>query len=263
MESAGLIAPLVQRLREDFHLSPVTASEIEFYLPGSESYATLPDFWREVSEACRGAGISVFKTEKEKGADQHEIALSPCNDPFKTARDTQALRLLIASVAKPHGMTPDFSARPYAMQPGSGLHIHVHLMDERGRNVFYKDGERISEALKFSIGGLLATMKENMQVFAPSPESQARFSPGGMAPTTVSWGANNRTVAIRLPDSAHENKRIEHRVAGADADPGKVIAAILSGIHYGLSQKCEPGAQIYGDASLEQYGLPKLVELAS
>jgi glutamine synthetase len=120
----------------------------------------------------------------------------------------------------------------------------------------------MSDALKFSIGGLLATMRDTMAAFAPSAESQARFTPGSMAPTTISWGANNRTVAIRLPDSAHDNKRIEHRVASADADPGQVIAAILAGVHYGLKNRCDPGKQIHGDASLEQYGLPKLLELA-
>lgn len=262
MESAALITPEVQRLQRDFHLRPVTASEIEFYLPGSESCGSLPEFWEDVRSLCNGAGIRIFNIEKEKGADQHEVALAPCNDPFKTARDTQALKILLASAGKPHGLTPDFSARPYSGQPGSGLHIHVHLADERGHNVFYKDDERMNDALKFSIGGLLATMREHMSIFAPGEKSFARFTPGGMAPTTISWGANNRTVAIRLPEAAHDNKRIEHRVAGADADPGQVIAAILGGIHYGLTNKCDPGTQIYGDASQEQYGLPKLLELA-
>ncbi len=94
-----------------------------------------------------------------------------------------------------------------------------------------------------------------MAIFAPSPESYARFVAGSNAPLTVSWGANNRTTAIRLPDSAHDNKRIEHRVAGADADPEHVIAAILKGLYSGLKNRVDPGPQIYGDASLPMYGL--------
>ncbi len=256
MSAEALIA-LTERLRADFGLTPVTASEIEFYLSGADE--ALPSFWDGVKEVCAQTGITLFKTEKEKGAGQHEAALAPINDPVKTARDTQALRQIITGAAQAEGLNADFSARPFPDQPGSGLHIHVHLADAQGKNVFYKDDERISDALKWSIGGLLATMREHMAVFAPHPESRARFTPGGMAPTTVSWGANNRTVAVRLPDSARDNKRIEHRVAGADADPVQIMAAILAGIHYGLTNRCDPGAQVYGDASLAQYNLPRLL----
>ncbi len=106
----------------------------------------------------------------------------------------------------------------------------------------------MSDALKYAIGGLLTALPESMKIFAPNAESYARFAPGGNAPTTISWGANNRTVAVRLPDAPHDKKRIEHRVAGADADPHAVIAAILEGIHDGLTRHLDPGPQTYGDA---------------
>ncbi|MDE3015601.1 MAG: hypothetical protein KGI29_01565 [Pseudomonadota bacterium] len=247
----------VERLAADFGLTPVTAAEIEFYLPGSDGYPQMQAFWCGVQAACKAAGIRLFKSEKEKGRDQHEVALMP-DTPENTARDVAAIKTILNDVAEEHGLQADFAARPFPGQPGSGLHIHIHLADAAGRNVFYKDDDTISDALKFSIGGLLATMQKNMPVFAPAAESYNRFTPGGNAPLTVSWGANNRTVAVRLPDSDHDNKRIEHRVAGADADPEKVIAAILSGICFGLESKSDPGAQIYGDAGLETYGLPKL-----
>jgi glutamine synthetase len=98
-----------------------------------------------------------------------------------------------------------------------------------------------------------------MCVFAPSEASYARFVKGSNAPTTASWGANNRTVAIRLPDKPHSHKHIEHRMAGADAAPEAVIAVILAAIHDGLSRRIVPASpQIYGDASLEMYQLPKV-----
>jgi len=252
------IALQTERLRADFRLRPITASEIEFYLPGSDSYSAMPAFWNDVSATCKSVGIALFRMEKEKGREQHEVSLAPA-DPMKTARDTESLKTIIADMAKKHGMTPNFSARPFADQPGSGLHIHAHLANAQGKNVFYKDDESISDELKFSIGGLLATMRDFMPVFAPTPESRKRFVAGSNAPLTVSWGANNRTVAVRLPEAAHDDKHIEHRVAGADADPAKVMAAILEGMHYGLTHKSDPGPQIYGDAALAQYNLPKLV----
>ena len=217
----------------------------------------MPEFWQAVKARCTASGIGIFKIEKEKGIDQQEVALVPTSVQ-QSAQDTNNLKIILTKLALQFNMSVDFSAKPFADRPGSGLHIHVHMADGNGKNVFYKDDEKISDALKFSIGGLLATMRENMPVFAPNPASRSRFVAGGNAPLTVSWGANNRTVAVRLPDAAHDNKRIEHRVAGADADPEAVINAVLAGIYFGLRNKSDPGPQTYGDAGLEMYNLPKL-----
>ena len=114
-------------------------------------------------------------------------------------------------------------------------------------------------ALRHTLGGLLATMQENMDVFAPTEESRARFASGDHIPTTVSWGANNRTTALRLPYTGLPFRRIEHRVAGADADVAAVIAVILEGVLHGLENRLEPGPQMHGNASLPMYGLPPLL----
>jgi glutamine synthetase len=231
----------ITRLNDDFCLRPVTAAEIEFYYSGD-----IEMFWKTVS-----AAIPLLKYEKERGRDQYEIALAPAA-PEKTVADLIAFK----TVAQKLGA--DFSAKPFSDQPGSGLHIHVHLEDKTGKNVFYKDDSGMSDALKYSIGGLLADVQISMPIFAPSEKSFARFQPGGNAPTTVSWGANNRTVAVRLPDKPHDKKHIEHRVAGADANPAAVMKVILEAIYDGLTRKLDPGPQVYGDASLEMYGLTRL-----
>ncbi len=235
-------------------LLPVVASEIEFYLCGG---APQPDHWAELFALCADNAIPIQKYEQEKGAGQYEVALHP-TDANACATQTKSVKQLIRSLFSKYNINADFAAKPFVDQPGSGLHIHVHLEDGSGKNVYYKKDEIISDSLKFSIGGLLETLPANMKIFAPYPESYARFAPKSNAPLTVSWGANNRTVAIRLPDSAPENKHIEHRVAGADADPEAVIVAVLSGIHHGLTHKISPPPQIYGDASLEMYALPRL-----
>lgn len=226
-----------ERFAEDFRLKPVLAVEIEFYLLSSPP------------PLCIGGND--IKIEQERGENQWEVALAPAHAE-EAVRQGEALKAALAPYA-------DFRAKPYADQPGSGLHVHVHLEDAAGGNVFFKRDEEISDALKWSIGGLLATMRENMPVFAPTPESRARFVAGGTAPTTVSWGANNRTCAIRLPDAGAPHRHIEHRVAGADADIRAVVEAILAGMHYGLANRCEPGAQTYGEAWREEYGLPLLL----
>lgn len=255
---AALIAPQRRRLISDFGLHPYSASEIEFYLHGSSACADIGAWYGQVRQSAKAQGITIVSIVAERGHEQHEAALAVCDDPVKTARDTIFLKQIIADSAKQQGMQADFRAKPASDQPGSGLHIHVHLADRTGKNMFYKDDDRISDALKFSIGGLLVCLPGCMAVFAPLAQSYSRFTAGSNAPVTISWGGNNRTVALRLPDSAHDNKHIEHRVAGSDADPASVMALILAAMHYGMARQCDPGTQIYGDAALEMYKLPKL-----
>lgn len=247
---------IISRLFSDFRLKAVTASEIEFYLFGSHG-RDLFEFRYEIKAACTDAGIEIFNIEKERGREQHEISLAPCNDPQKTGRDTNALKKIVSGLAVKYSMQAIFAAKPLADDFGSGLHIHIHLENEQGKNQFYKDGTSMSDTLTYALGGLLLWMPDTMPVFAPNEESYERFTAGGNTPLTVSWGGNNRTVALRLPDSPHDNKRIEHRASGADADASQVIFTILASIHYGLATHAKPDAQIYGDASLEMYNKPR------
>ncbi len=240
----------------DFGLRAITASEIEFYLFGSHGQ-DLSFFWDGIRKICKDKNIDIFKIEKERGNEQYEISLSTCNDPEKTASDSNELKTIVTDLAGKYSMQANFTAKPVENDFGSGLHINIHLENEQGKNQFFKHDKIISDTLKYSLGGLLLWLPETMPVFAPNEESYSRFTEGGNAPLTVSWGANNRTVALRLPDSAHDNKRIEHRVAGADADVRQVILAILSAIYYGIKNQCEPNSQIYGDASLKIYNLER------
>ena len=257
------VLSIENKLLNDFGLRAVVASEIEFYLFGSHE-KDISAFWGDVRTACANAEIPIFNIEKERGHEQHEVSLKPCT-PEKTANDTAILKNIIIKYAAQHNMRADFSAKPLADDFGSGLHIHVHLENEAGENQFFKNDSVISDVLNYSLGGLLAWLPDTMPIFAPSEESYKRFVAGSNGPMTISWGANNRTTALRLPDSDKNNKRIEHRVAGADADAAKVIAVILASIHHGIKNKTLPDKQIYGDARLESYNLallPNNLELA-
>lgn len=247
---------IADKIFADFALCPVVASEIEFYLFGSDG-RDLSEFWGDVKASCAEASIEIFSVEKERGHEQQEISITPSKDIDKIAADTVRIRKIVIQVAKKLGMNASFAAKPVADDFGNGLHIHVHLEDAKGKNQFLKNDENISDTLKYSLGGLLLWLPDTMPIFAPSDDSYQRFAEGSNAPLTISWGANNRTVALRLPDSAHDNKRIEHRVAGADADPVLVMKAMLAAIHYGIKNKCAPSGQIYGDARLASYNLQK------
>ena len=70
-------------------------------------------------------------------------------------------------------------------------------------------------------------------------------------PVNCTWGYNNRSVAFRVPAGPPSARRIEHRVAGADANPYLALAAILAGIHYGIENKIDPGLPTEGNACEE------------
>jgi glutamine synthetase len=243
------------RLQADFGLRAVVACEIEFTLHGAqpENEAHILGWLAD------SAGSLLHHAEKERGLAQFEVALLPTS-AREAAVACAALKQRITHEAPSNGLRADFSAKPAPDQPGNGLHIHLHLEDAQGARVYYKKDETMSDALAFSIGGLLHALPASMAVFAPTQASYARFrTPGDHTPTTISWGANNRTCALRLPDAPPERKRIEHRVPGADSDPHAAIAVIVQAVHDGLAQRIIPPPQTYGDARLPVYGLAPLM----
>jgi glutamine synthetase len=257
-------------ITRDFGLRAIVATEIEFYLHGAARELSQPDVIYLIEAECASARIHLACAEAERGPDQFEVSLLPAGDLSRIAVETERFKALMAELFAPRGIRADFAAKPLANAPGSGLHVHVHLEDEQGRNVFFREGEEFSPRLLQAIGGLLALMNPCMPVFAPSEESYRRLTAGPNpylvcptatnVPMTVSWGTNNRTVAVRLPSKPADNKHIEHRVAGSDTNTAQVIGAVLAGIHYGLEAQSDPGPPVYGDASLPQYGLPRLAE---
>ena len=98
------------------------------------------------------------------------------------------------------------------------------------------------------IGGLAETMADAMLIFAPTANSYRRYRSEAYVPLNANWAVNNRGVAFRIPSSSPENRRVEHRVAGADANPYLLTAAVLAGIHHGLQRRLDPGAPITGNA---------------
>jgi glutamine synthetase len=102
-----------------------------------------------------------------------------------------------------------------------------------------------------AIGGLQRTLHDAMLLFAPHANSYRRFQAESFVPLNGSWGYNNRTVALRIPAGDIQDRRIEHRVSGADANPYLVTAAILAGIHNGLTEKIACTAPIAGNAYVQ------------
>lgn len=244
--------------RPDAPRSPVTGKRLD-----SDGVLSLDElqhfdgFLNDVYDACAAQGIPADAAISENGAGQFEINLMHVDDPLRAADDAVLFKRLVRGVARKHGFAASFMAKPYGDRAGSGFHVHFSLLNDKGENVFDNGGEEGTPVMLNAVAGLLATMQENSLTFAPHENSYRRLMPGAHAPTSVAWGYENRTAAIRIPGGSHKARRIEHRVAGADANPYLVLTSILGGALEGIERQLEPVPAITGDAySLDLPHLP-------
>ena len=203
---------------------------------------------------CRRQNIPADVITMEYAPAQFEINLHYGDDPLTACDHAFLMKRAIKAVARSHGMTATFMARPFGGLSASGTHVHISLLDDEGRNVFDDGSDEGSDIMRHAVAGLAATMAEAMPIWAPGANSYRRLAPGGWVSLAASWGYNNRDMSLRIPGGAASGRRIEHRAAGADANPYLVLAAILAGLNHGLSNRLDPGPP----ASADPAALPVL-----
>jgi glutamine synthetase len=213
-------------------------------------------FLADVYTACAAQDIPLGGAIAETGAGQFEINLVHVDDPLRAADDALYINRLVKGVARRHGLAASFMAKPYGDRSGSGLHVHFSLLDGEGRNVFDDGGAAGTDLMRHSVGGLLGAMRESTLVFAPHLNSYRRLQPRSHAPTRVAWGYETRNAAVRIPGGPGEARRIEHRVAGADANPYLVLAAVLGAALDGIERRTAAPPPIAGDAGPDCAALP-------
>ena len=263
-------------------LFPVMAIELEFHLVDAEAWgergevlpARLPlsgerpsatnvyglddlgefsELFSDIADAARTQELDAETAVSEYAPGQYEVNLLHVADAVTACDRAVLLKRTIRQIALRHGAIATFMAKPFADLAGSGLHVHVSLLDREGRNAFAGDavdpriGRAISPLLRHAIAGLMNTMAEGMAIFAPHANSYRRLRPGTYAPVSAMWGGDNRTLPIRIPGGDARDLRIEHRVAGADASPYLVAAAVLAGMLHGIEKALEPPEPVSGD----------------
>ncbi|WP_158275499.1 glutamine synthetase family protein [Maritimibacter sp. 55A14] len=274
----AILARVLRRF-EGLGLTPVVACELEFYLldagrgPDGAALPAKPtrtgrdsaaprvlafdklDEWgaliADIDAACAAQGLPAGAATAEYGGSQFEINLGHLPDPVRAADHALMLRRVVQGVAARHGQAATFMSKPFTGQSGSGLHIHLSLLDGEGRNVFDETGPKGGRLLGQAVAGLQATAWDALAIFAPNIGAYRRFAPDEFVPVNTSWGSNNRSVAFRIPSGPPAARRIEHRIAGAEANPYLVMAAVLAGAHHGIACRLEPTAQAEGNAGAE------------
>jgi glutamine synthetase len=258
-EAAGLRAVvacelefyLVDRVRNSqglLELAPHPQTSSAPRKPGNLSMESIEEqstLLGQITAAARSQNLPLFGAVAEYGIGQFEVNLGHVADPLLAADHAALLRRLVRGVARANGIDATFIAKPFKDQPGNGLHVHVSLVDESGQNRF--DGAGGTALLQHAVAGMQALMFDSLAIFAPNLNSFRRFF-GPYVPNTPAWGHNNRSVAFRIPAASGPDTRIEHRVAGADASPHLVVAAVLAGALHGITNKLTPSAPVDGRA---------------
>jgi glutamine synthetase len=270
-----VLAAVVDRCTADGYM-PVVAAELELYIvdpnrtrAGQLQPARTPRTRRRLDQidsfsvteleelsplldelfACaRGMDLPAETVISEYAPGQLEVVLRHRADALRAADDAIMWKRLVRGVAAKQDLLATFMAKPFTHRAGSGLHIHASLEDEHGRNLFASDDPHGTPLVRHAIGGLLATLDESMAIFAPNANSYRRYQARSYAPISRTWGVNNRSVAVRIPTGMPATRHIEHRVAGADANPYLAIAAVLAGMHEGITRRRDPGAPVEGNA---------------
>ncbi|HEY0315633.1 MAG TPA: glutamine synthetase family protein, partial [Sphingomonas sp.] len=266
---------VLQRVLDRFAadgLTPMVACEMEFYLvesrrghvslrrspftrrlpQGNEAHGLSEtedagDFLRALWKAADAQSVPVEGASSEASPGQLELTLHHKADALAAGDDAVLFKRLAKGVARPLGCEATFMAKPFADIAGSGMHIHMSMLDEDSANIFASEAPEGTERLRHAIGGMAQTMADAMAVLAPNANSFRRYVARSYAPVAPTWGINNRTVALRIPAGSAASRRVEHRVAGADANPYLALAVVLAGAHHGLATKADPGAMTHGD----------------
>jgi glutamine synthetase len=264
-------------------LTPVVATELEFYLVDTTGDEPTPPkspvtnkfldgdgalsiddldhfeaFFTDVYAACDAHGIPVDSAISENGGGQFEINLLHVADPLKAADDALYFKRFVKGIARKYDLAASFMAKPFLDRAGNGFHVHFSLLDRDGRNVFDSGTPEGSETMRHAVGGLLDMMRASALVFAPHLNSYRRLQPNAHAPTKVIWGYESRHAAIRIPGGANAARRIEHRVAGADANPYLVLAAILGAALEGIEARMPaPAPMVAVDDDVSGATLPQ------
>lgn len=257
---------------------PLLAPEVEFYLmappqrddlalkpaPGvdqrgefggeafsSDALDKYAPFLADVRKMCRTLGIPLQAVVHEMGPAQMELNISH-GGALARADELFLLKRLVKGCAARRGCFASFMAKPATDLPGSGLHLHLSLVDDRNANVFALKGGKAPKLLRYFIGGLQAHLPAAFALVAPNVNSFKRFTQDASAPINLHWGYDNRTAGFRVPFSGDANGRLENRVAGADANPYLAAIATLACGLLGMEEGLEPTHPIKGDA----YDLP-------
>lgn len=261
---------VLKRVIADAHekgFAPFMSSEYEYFLfretpqsirekqyrnmtplsPGMFGYSIVrasaaADLVHGIIDGMRDYGIELEGVHTETGPGVYETAIK-FDAALRAADHSTLFKTGVKEITARHGVVATFMAKWSPDLPGCSGHLHQSLWSLDGkRNLFHDDDGRpgLSALMRHYIAGQLALMPELTALVAPTINSYKRLRPRTWAPTTASWGVENRTTAIRAIPGGAKSTRVEYRLAGADVNPYIGMAATLAAGLYGIEHRLEP-----------------------
>jgi len=268
---------------------PVVAPELEFYLTrvntdpdlpleapagrsgrsesapqpyGLEAITEYEDLIEHIYEDAETSNLDIDTLIHESGAAQLEINFNH-GDPLRLADQVLVFKRLVRQIALKHNVYATFMAKPMHDQPGSAMHLHQSLIDvTTGKNLFANADGSNSAKFNHFVGGLQTYLPQITPLLAPNVNSFRRMRPSFSAPINLQWGYDNRSCGLRVPLSDGQNRRVENRIPGADANPYLAIAASLVCGYLGIMKAIEPTRMVTGNAYKEARTLPRTLDEA-
>ncbi len=219
------------------------------------------DVIREICDAMQALGWGPYQNDHEDANGQFEMNWQ-YDDVLRTADRHAFFKYMVKSIAENHGLRATFMPKPFPQLTGNGCHFHVSVWDaEGGANLFHDEGGELGlSALAYSfLGGLLHHAPALSAIAKPTVNSFKRLnaprtaSGATWAPNTVTYGGNNRTHMIRIPDAG----RLEVRLADGATNPYLFAAALIAAGLDGIAEKRDPGKRLDIDMYAEAHKVPE------
>ena len=228
--------------------------QLKTLTPGAFGYSVLrssvhADLYHELLELGQTMRFPIEGLHTETGPGVLEAALIYC-DALEAADRAALFKTFAKVLAQRHGLMATFMAKWSNSVPGQSGHLHISLRNTEGGSVFHDASKThdMSDEMRWFLGGQQALMPELLAMVASTVNSYSRLIPGFWAPTSATWGVENRTTALRVIRGGPSSQRIEYRIAAADINPYIAIAAAIGSGLWGIEHRIEPGAPIEGNA---------------
>jgi glutamine synthetase type III len=208
------------------------------------------DVITEICTTMTQLGMKPYQNDHEDANGQFEINWD-FNDALTTADQLAFFKFMVKQIAEKHGMRATFMPKPFINLSGNGCHAHLSVWDKSGKkNLFEDDGDvegmGLSPLAYNFIGGLMHHAEALVAITNPTVNSYKRInaprtlSGATWSPNTITYGGNNRTHMVRIPDSG----RCEFRLPDPAANPYLMIAGIMAAGMDGVAKKMSPGKRL-------------------
>ena len=222
--------------QKDFtHLTPLTSGMFGYSILKSSEYST---FFHDLFEYLEQFRVPLEGLHTETGPGVYEAAIQYC-EILEAADRAFLFKTASKEIGFRHGIIPSFMAKQTKELPGCSGHIHQSIWDgDKKTNLFYEpaDKNQMSELFKNYLAGQIYCLPHILPMYAPTVNSYKRLVEGAWAPTTITWGIDNRTTAFRVIPAGKKATRLENRVIGSDVNPYLAMAACLASGLYGIKK---------------------------